>query len=685
MKQFDKRQRIAALLILALLLAGFGPTHPAYAATINVTTFADNLTTLGDCSLREAIEAANTDAAVDACPAGSGADAIQLFAGTYTLSLPNIGGDENDNTTGDLDIAGDLTIIGVDGNTVRIDGAGLDRILSIQPGTSIKLRGFELTHGASAADGGAIHNDQGTLILEDVNVTHSTAGGNGGGIYNDHGVLTIFGGIRDNVAGGNGGAVDNNGGTLSISQSQFNNNLAGGNGGAISNNAELTLDRAWIHDNSVSGSSGGDIYNSGAATISNSFIHNGSAPQDGGNIYSGDSMSSLTISNTTIAQGLAVRNGGGLFNDGALALTNVTIAENSATSGGGIYNVENTLPMNLTNTTIVSNTNAPASPGAGILNLGAGLTLKNTLVAFNGTLGNCAGSAAISSAGYNLTSDGTCNFTATGDLINMNPLFGPLQDNGGVRFAFGGAAPSYALLPGSPAINGGTNIGCPAVDQRGLTRPHGTYCDIGAFETNDAPRAVADSYSIDEDTLLAVSAPGLLSNDSDPDNDIITTTLLMPPAHGALTLNQGGAFNYIPSANYHGQDSFSYRIDDGDLISANTLVTLTVISVNDPPIAANDTAGTQIDTTLRIPAAMLLTNDADIEGDLLTLSSVRGNSARGGRVMLVGSDVVYTPPARFIGVDSLIYILSDGNGGTASGTVTVTVGVRLLYLPLARR
>src|SRR5687767_7755100 len=76
MKQLDKCQRIAALLILALLLAGFGPTHPAYAATINVTTFADNPATPGDCSLREAIEAANTDTAIDACPAGSGADTI---------------------------------------------------------------------------------------------------------------------------------------------------------------------------------------------------------------------------------------------------------------------------------------------------------------------------------------------------------------------------------------------------------------------------------------------------------------------------------------------------------------------------------------------------------------------------------------------------------------------------------
>ncbi|MDQ2995836.1 MAG: hypothetical protein M3R61_02090 [Chloroflexota bacterium] len=230
--------------------------------------------------------------------------------------------------------------------------------------------------------------------------------------------------------------------------------------------------------------------------MGNSFIHNSHASQNGGNIYSGDNgLSSLKISNTTISRGLAGVNGGGVFNDGALALTNVTIAENSAVSGGGIYSMEHAQqPMELMNTTIVSNTNAPASSGAGIFNAGTPLALKNTLVAFNGALGNCAGSGSISSAGHNLTSDATCSITSTGDLTNTNPLLGRLQDNGGVVFAYGGAAPSYALLPGSPAINAGTNAGCPAVDQRVWTRPHGAHCDIGAFEANDASRALADSY-----------------------------------------------------------------------------------------------------------------------------------------------------------------------------------------------
>jgi CSLREA domain-containing protein len=670
--------------MLALPLAGFGPAHRAYAATIDVTTFSDNLINNGDCSLREAIQAANNDSAVDACPAGSGADTIVLSAGTYMLAIPSAAG-ANENATGDLSIMSELTIDGIDSNTVGIDGGNLDRVFSIQPGANVTLRGFAVSDGASDANGGAIHVDRATLILDGITLANNTAAGSGGALYNDHGIVELYGGMRDNTTGGNGGAIDNDGGTVRINSAQFNNNVAGDNGGAISNNATLIVEKVWIHDNTATTHSGGAIYNTGAATITDSFIHNSYAVENGGNIYSGDAaLSSLTISNTTIWRGLAEVSGGGVYNNGALMLSNVTVAENRADSGGGLYNAENTQkPLGLVNTTILSNTNETATPGAGILNTGSPILLKNTLLAFNEPLGNCAGS--INSAGHNLSSDSTCSLTSTGDLAGTDPLVGPLEDNGGVILPYGGHTPTNALLPGSPAINGGTNVGCPAVDQRGLTRPHGPACDIGAFETNDVPRTADDTYTIDEDTLLAVSAPGVLSNDADPDNDVITTTLLTTPAHGTLTLSQSGALSYMPDPNYHGQDSFSYQVDDGDLISASATVTLTVNSVNDPPIAANDSASTRVDTNLSIPTAVLLSNDTDIEGDILTISGVHSSSARGGQVVLAGTQVVYTPPVHFRGVDSLIYTLSDGNGGTANATVTIMVEARTLYLPIALR
>jgi CSLREA domain-containing protein len=681
MQQLGRHERIAALLVLMLIFACVSPSRQAYAATITVTTFDDNLANNNDCSLREAIQAANTDSSIDACPAGNGADDIKLLAGTYILSI--VGAGELANQTGDLNLTSDMTIQGIDANTTRIDASQIDRAISIHSGAVVRLFGIEIQHGASASNGGGLYNDHGVLTLDQVTVANNVAGGNGGGIYNDHGTLSLVGGLRDNTANGNGGGVDNNGGTLTIISSQINNNNIQGDGAAISNNATLTLNKVWIHDNTTFGGYGGNIYNQGTAIISLSSIHNGYAHKDGGNIYSGDTsgLSSLSIETSTIAQGLATVNGGGIFNDGALSLTNVTVATNGAVDGDGIYNVEATQALSLVNTTVVSNTNPPVGPGEGLFTGAAPLSLKNTLIAYNGSQGDCFGS--MLSLGHNLEYNilpfgDSCSLTATGDITSSAPLLGPYQDNGGSSW-------SYALLPNSPALNAGSNVGCPATDQRGFARPHGPACDIGALEENTAPQAVADSYSTAEDTPLVLTSPGLLANDIDADNDVITTTLVTAPSHGALALIPNGAFSYIPNADYHGPDSFSYRINDGSLNSTNVPVDLTITSVNDPPMAMNDVAVAQMDAALSIPTALLLANDTDIEGDPLSISAVRGNSARGGHAALVGDNVIYTPPAHFSGADSLIYSLSDGNGGNTSGTINISVGMRLLYMPLARR
>jgi hypothetical protein len=149
--------------------------------------------------------------------------------------------------------------------------------------------------------------------------------------------------------------------------------------------------------------------------------------------------------------------------------------------------------MAVTNSTLISNT---AGYGAGINNLGtlsvqsstfggnANFALGNqysgtavltdTILADGVT--NCAGSM-IASGGYNLEDANTCGFTQPSDITNTNPLLGPLANNGG-------PTQTMALMPGSPAIDhGGTAAnGCPPTDQRGVTRPQGPVCDIGAFE-----------------------------------------------------------------------------------------------------------------------------------------------------------------------------------------------------------
>src|SRR5438045_7509108 len=93
---------------------------------------------------------------------------------------------------------------------------------------------------------------------------------------------------------------------------------------------------------------------------------------------------------------------------------------------------------------------------------------------------------------------------------------------------------------------------------------------------NDAPVAANDdTYTTPEDTLLTVSAPGVLANDSDVDGNSLSAVLVSNPTHGTLTLNANGSFGYVPTTNYNGIDSFTYRASDGSLESANATVTIT--------------------------------------------------------------------------------------------------------------
>src|SRR5213075_1486996 len=115
---------------------------------------------------------------------------------------------------------------------------------------------------------------------------------------------------------------------------------------------------------------------------------------------------------------------------------------------------------------------------------------------------------------------------------------------------------------------------------------------------NDPPVAVNDSYTTPEDTQLTVIAAGVLANDSDADGDALSAILVSQPTHGVLTLNTNGGFTYLPATNYLGNDSFTYRANDGALNSGIATVSITVTGVNDPPVAVNDSYTTPEDTQL---------------------------------------------------------------------------------------
>jgi CSLREA domain-containing protein len=222
---------------------------------------------------------------------------------------------------------------------------------------------------------------------------------------------------------------------------------------------------------------------SGTVFISSLTIENGNA---GAGVFFGggiDNDGTLTVTNSTISGNSALIAGGGINNFGLLTVTNSTISGNKAAGGGGIRNFGT---LTVTNSTISGNT-AGAGNGGGILNTSRA-TLKSTIVANSPSGGNCSG-ATITSTGYNLSDDSTCSlgFNQTGDLNNTPAGLDPngLQDNGG-------PTKTIALLLGSPAVDAIPVAACTdqsiptplpvTTDQRGVLRPQGPGCDIGAYE-----------------------------------------------------------------------------------------------------------------------------------------------------------------------------------------------------------
>jgi VCBS repeat-containing protein len=189
---------------------------------------------------------------------------------------------------------------------------------------------------------------------------------------------------------------------------------------------------------------------------------------------------------------------------------------------------------------------------------------------------------------------------------------------------------------------------------------------------NDAPVATADSYSTNEDTVLTVAAPGVLGNDSDPDNDAITALIASQPAHGSVALNQDGSFSYTPNADYSGPDQFTYKATDGTANSNTVTVSLTVKPVNDAPTATGDSYTTNEDTALNTPAPGVLGNDGDIDGGPLTATLVSGTT-HGSLSLNSNGSFDYTPAANYNGNDSFTYKANDGSADSDPATVTITV------------
>jgi uncharacterized repeat protein (TIGR01451 family) len=209
--------------------------------------------------------------------------------------------------------------------------------------------------------------------------------------------------------------------------------------------------------------------------------------------------------------------------------------------------------------------------------------------------------------------------------------------------------------------------------------PTDNYDSAVVHILNVPPLAANDHYTVTENTLLTVPAPGVLSNDTDANGQVLFASLVTGPAHGSLALNADGSFTYLPNNNYSGMDSFTYQALDGIAQSNVATVTLTIDDVNSNPVANDNIYGSS-STTLIVAAPGVLGNDTDPDGDPLT-ASLESNPTHGSVVLNADGSFTYNAPAGFRGVDSFIYRASDGRGGYDLATVYIIVQSGV-YLPL---
>ncbi|MEM6693094.1 MAG: tandem-95 repeat protein [Pseudomonadota bacterium] len=187
--------------------------------------------------------------------------------------------------------------------------------------------------------------------------------------------------------------------------------------------------------------------------------------------------------------------------------------------------------------------------------------------------------------------------------------------------------------------------------------------------TNSDPTPTNDAATTDEDNDAVIAIADLLSNDSDPDGDPVSFAgIASQPGNGSVQV-AGGNLTYTPDDDFNGQDLFEITVEDGNGGSATSTVLVTVNPVNDDPTAVDDedTAVTGEGVTIDVVG-----NDSDVDGDTLMVASVTDGS-NGTVANNNDGTVTYTASGGFTGTDSFTYTVSDGNGGEATGSVSVLV------------
>jgi uncharacterized repeat protein (TIGR01451 family)/CSLREA domain-containing protein len=438
-----------------LLLLAAALASPAWATTFVVNTTSDTV----DANLGNGICA---DAGGDCSLRAAIMEAGYFAGGPHTVSIPAgtytlsiAGRGEDSAATGDLDIFANMTITGAGADQTIIDANGIDRV-------------FEIPFFSPVA------------TISD---------------------LAITGGDPDNEGGG------------------------------IRNYGHMTVLRCDVYGNTADGTkSGGGIFSTGELTVADSTIRENSSTLWGGGIgsFCFGGFTSNVIRNSTISGNSAL---GDLYNFGR---------------GGGYYAGCSAVPLSLSNVTVANN--SATGWGGGIA--GGEISMKNSILASNTAPIGSDCNDTVTSLGYNLVGDSTgCDITATtGDMFNTAAHLEALADNGG-------PTKTHAIPVSSPAFDGGDPDGCKdagdnsiTADQRGISRPQAARCDMGSFELDDYPETDLSISKTDGETAVAGSSVTYtieVTNEG-PDDATGVTVVESPGAGLTFVSGTGGCAGGFP-------------------------------------------------------------------------------------------------------------------------------------------
>ncbi|WP_455202599.1 choice-of-anchor D domain-containing protein [Kaarinaea lacus] len=575
--------------IVTVVFLLFAVALPVHSANFTVDSLLDNADAfVGDNVCDDGSGACTLRAAIQEANVLSGDDYIDIsVTGTITLAsaLPAI--------------VERVSITGPGADQLTVSGANAIRPFQIST-TNVKLTGLTISDGRA--------------------ITGSPP--RGGGIYIETGAALTLEGV----------VVSNN---MAIS------------GGGIYTQGTLSLNRSTVSDNQISQSGsyvfawGGGILIEGAVlTINNSTISGNSSTAVGGvQAYAlGSGVSSLDseliINNSTISGNVASASGG---------------SSNNGAHGGGIYAYAGS-NLSMLNSTVSSNT--VSATGAGITEQGAGVhccdngifTLTNSIVSGNTStagIDNCYRLDAVFDTNYNIEDAATCGLTGIGDQSNTDPLLEALGDNGGLT-------QTHHLQGSSPAIDTGSDVDCPATDQRGVTRPvdgdaiGGADCDIGAVEYSPSAILVVNPDNIDF---------GLVYINSSSADRMVTLG------------NSGAGALEVTALDLSGPDANDFTVDPGDGSSGScgpTPITLDFLS----------------DCTVALAFAPGDVGDSNAQLDISSNSGTRVVTLMGNGSVQPVPGILISPEEADFGtvtgsdaVEKYVYVLNEGSADLQLGTI----------------